>query len=178
VPAGDEIGVALDGPGEDVAQKGGGGLLGGALGRPDALDLAGHERGDEPEDRGRGHAPPGAEPHLTDLRRGQAQRQDVHVLALAVQDGLLPRRGRHREHRARAVDDRERGVERPGHRTHHLGQPRAGLHRGGHGGERLEACRGLPRRRGGGHAQNTRGQSHSETARPAAIPRPTSAAST
>ena len=109
-----------------------GGLVGGALGRADAIHLGGDERarrGDRTPASGaaaRERACAGA-----DQLVGHAQLEHLDAGDLVRQRCLIGRRpGGDGEHGAGRVEQRQAGVEGARGRAHHLGQAGARLHRG------------------------------------------------
>ena len=145
-----QVGAELGGAGEDVAavgdlaleergQEGGLRGLGGAVGRAQALDLAGDHRRRDPQDRRGGAAAARAQAQAADDRVAHAQLVRLHALGVAHQRALVRRRARgDREHGARAIDQHQRRIERTRRRPDDFGEPETGLHRVRHRTERAE----------------------------------------
>ncbi len=145
-----QVGAELGGAGEDVAavghlaleergQERGLGGLGGAVGRAQALDLAGDHRRRDPQDRRRRAAAARAHAQAADDRVAHAQLVRLDALGVAHQRALVGRRARgDREHGARAIDQHQRRVERTRSRPDDFREPEAGLHRVRHRTERAE----------------------------------------
>ena len=114
--------------------------LGGALGRPHALDLGRDQRRHHAQQRRRRIARPAAQPQIADHRVADPQLVRDDALGVGGERALVGRRARgDGQHRARAVDQHERRAERPRRRPHHLRQPEPGLHGIGDLGQRVKA---------------------------------------
>ena len=123
---------------QDRAQEVAGGRFRGALGCAHALDLGGDDRQQQAAHGGAGLGL-GAHVERAHHRVRHAQGGAAHALATRQQRALLGgRAGGHRQRGAPRVGDRQAGLERPGRRAHHLGQPRPGLDRLGDRVERRE----------------------------------------
>ena len=159
----DQVDPQLARPAEDVlaagdvaveqgVQEAGQRLLGGALGRAQALDLGGDQRRHELDQRGAGLAPR-AHPQRAHRRIGHPQLDRLDPGRVVEQRALVGRRTRrHGQHRPRAVGQHEAGVERPSGGADDLGQ--AGARLDGVG-DRVQRSEIEPGRRSvgrGGHA--------------------------
>ena len=142
--AGDDVAAVGDLAVEHRAQER---LLSGfgrPLGRAQALDLRGDQGGDEPQQRGRRLAGAAAQAQPTDDRVTDPELVRAHARHVGHQGALVGRGARRDgQHRAGAVDQDERGVERARGRAHDLGEAAAGLDRVGDRSERIEIERRL-----------------------------------
>jgi hypothetical protein len=159
----DQVDSQLPRPSEDVlaagdvavqegVQEAGQRLLGGALGRAQALDLGGDEGRHELDQR-RARLAPRAHPQRAHGRVGHPQLDRLDPGRVVEQRALVGRRARrHSEHGPRAIGQHEAGVERPSGSTDDLGQ--AGTRLDGVG-DRVQRSEIEPGRRSvgrGGHA--------------------------
>ena len=151
--AGGDVDAQLGRAGDDVAavghlapqhgaQEPGLRGLGRPLGRAHALDLGRDQRRDHAQQRGPRLARAPAHPQPPDhgVPHPQLVRDDAG--GVGHQRPLVGARARgHRQHGARAVDQHERGVERPRRGADHLGQAEPGLDGVADLGQRVEVVR-------------------------------------
>ena len=144
LPARDEIPAVGDVAAEDSAQERALGGLGGALGRAQALDLGGDQRGDHAQQRGgRLLAGAPAQPQPADDVVADAQLVRRDARGVGHQRALVGARARgDREHAARAIDQDQGGIQRASRGAHDLGEPETALDRLRDGVERAEVRRG------------------------------------
>ena len=190
-----QVGPELGGAGEDVAAIGhlaleergqerrlGG--LGGAVGRAQALDLAGDHGRRDPQHRGARPAAAGAQAQAADDRVADPQLVRLDAVGVAHQRALVRRRARgDREHGARAIDQDQRRVERARSGPDDFREAEAGLHRVRHRTERAEIGQRRLFAGGRGHALKvrrdySRSLKYQSTAAPTPAPASTNAAST
>ena len=127
--AGDEVAAVGHVAAQDGLEEGALGGLGGALGRAQALDLGGDQRGDHAQERLR-RLLAGAGPQAQAADRLVADAQLVRLDAGGVghQRALVGARARSdREHAARAIDEDQGGVQRASRGAHDLGEPETAL---------------------------------------------------
>ena len=104
--------------------------LGRPLGRAQALDLGGDQRGDDPQQRGRRLAAERPRRRSRPTTASPTRSSCVTTPAASVisDRSSAPRARGDREHVARAVDQDKGGVQRAGRGAHHLGESEAALH--------------------------------------------------
>ena len=124
--AGDDVAAVGDLAVQDRAQERLLRRLGRPLGRAQALDLRRDQRGHEPQQRRRGLAGAAAQPQAPDDRVADPQLVRADAGGVGHQRALVrggPRGDR--QHRAGAVDQHQRGVERARRGADHFGQAAA-----------------------------------------------------